>query len=362
MFKSVAVEGKVTRDMNTPLVCEKCGRSGTAQITACPMRSDGTCTYEADQERLSPLFGAMMFGIGSLELGILLVAAIALVIAGGTWGWILSGICGIPMLLMGTALTGLGLILTVGNRDRLKEERSGRVFHQISLAGRTVYEAVTDFPEKLSFALPDSPFLTHPASITAIQLHPPAEYPRSFIYWNRYAVELLLTSLVSLLASGMVVVERSSVHRSFLGGIIHREPVNDYFFLPSERDDDTHAVGALEHRITQVVANWPADPAARTWPHAIPSHRLAIALVGKMRWNPGRWLYCLVREELEEQVIWQCIDYESGDAYSILQAEGAALEEWLRLIAAANPGFIGTLRSDLFRGLSFMEWDYPDIR
>lgn len=311
---------------------------------------------------MMPLFGLVVLGVGLLELGITLVAAIAMLISWGTRVWLPAAVCGIPVLLFGVAVMGLGLVLAVGHRDHLWEEQSGRFYHQISIAEHVIYESVTDSPEVISFALPDASGLTHPASVTAILLHPPARSPRSLIYWNRYAVELLLTSVVSLLVCKMLMVERADVHRSFFGRTFYRKPTIDYFFLPSRRDDDARAVGALERRIMQVIVEWPAHSAASPWPHAMPSHRLAIALIGQMRWNPGRWLYGLVRQDLQERFAIQWTDGESGIANSTLHAEGAALEEWLQKVSVADPDFVAALRSHLFRGLAYMEWDYPEVR
>lgn len=309
-----------------------------------------------------PFFGLLILGVGLLELGIVVVAAIAILVSWGTRVWLFSTVCGIPLLLMGVAMIGIGLILAVGYRNHMWEDQSRRSYHQISISEYVIYESVTGPPEVISFALPDPAGLTHPASVTAILLHPPARSPRSLIYWNRYAVELLLTSVVSLLVHKMITVERADVYRSFFGRTIYRKPTIDYFLLPNRRDEDTRAIGALEHRIMQVIVEWPTDSAASPWPYALPSHRLAISLIGQMRWNPGRWVYGLVRQDFQERFAAQYTDGDSGIANSTLHTEGAALEEWLQKVTVVDPDFVATLRSQLFRGLAYMEWDYPEVR
>lgn len=343
------------------IICDRCGRFGKSDIANCPERLQGSCPYKFERESLMPFFGLLMLGIGFMELVILLVAAIGFTITNLTVGLLFSGLCGIPFLLIGMALTGLGVVLAFGQRERIWQDGPGWFMQQILLHGWIIDESFTGPTEKLHLTIPEFTNLNHPASIIAIQLHPPKESTGSLIYWNRYAVELLLTSLVSLVSQKRLMVETAIVKRSFLGGTVSRKPKQDYFFVINEKNRKTPVTGALEQRIIDLIKDWLQNPAAKTWPYAIPTHRLAIGLVAKMRWNPGRWLYDLVHQDLLNRGLMASTDDRSSDIHDYLHADGHILEQTLNSISTTNPAFIKTLRGDLFRGFSFMEWTYLDI-
>lgn len=117
----------------------------------------------------------------------------------------------------------------------------------------------------------------------------------------------------------------------------------------------------MERRIVSAVREWPKQRAARTWPQGIPSHRLAIALLERVRWNPGRWVYQVVQKDARgrglspiETVGWQ-------DVWAVLDREAAMSEAWLEDLSDAHADALREWRSDLWRGLSFMEWNYLEM-
>ncbi len=351
----------MAEDRVTTLTCQKCGREGMQAILACPERAQGRCPFRHERDKVLPLLGWVVFGTGMIQLGIGVGGALGLLIANRTWGLACCGLCGIPSLAMAAAFIGLGLVMALGSRVRLRNEESGELGHQITFGGRVLYQMITEPAAELPSGLRMAEPLQYPASVTAILLHPPARSPRSLIYWSRYAVELILTSMVSLLAGGQIVMTQAVMHRWVLGMRWGREPKVGWFLVPGPHVEAGEEVGALERRIVRAVREWPKQRAARTWPQGIPSHRVATALVEHVRWNPGRWVYQVVERDAKgrgllpiERAGWQ-------DVWAVLEREGAMVEAWLQELSAAHPDAVREWRSDLWRGLSFMEWDYLEM-
>lgn len=219
----------MAKDTASTLTCHKCGREGIEAIVACPDRAQGGCFFQLERDKVLPLLGWVVFGTGMIQLGIGVGGALGLVVANRTWGMACCGLCGIPSLAMAAAFIGLGLVVALGSRVRLWNEESGELGHQITLGERVLYQMITEPAQELPSGLRVTGPLEHPPSVTAILLHPPARSPRSLIYWNRYAVELILTSMVSLLAGGQIVMTRAVMHRRVLGMRWGREPKVGWF-------------------------------------------------------------------------------------------------------------------------------------
>jgi hypothetical protein len=80
---------------------------------------------------------------------------------------------------------------------------------------------------------------------------------------------------------------------------------------------------------------------------------LGIELIGKIRWNPGKWIFQQIKQESEMNEL-----PEADGITQQLRKEGISLENEVAQGRRLYPGFVESLRADLRSALSQMEWKY----
>jgi hypothetical protein len=219
--------------------------------------------------------------------------------------------------------------------------------------GCNIYQVTKSAIEAVEFQIETYPSIGHPPSILAILFHPPDRSPRFLIYWNKYASEILITPIVHLIAMDRLVIRSSLWQRSFLGERIVRRPGREYFFTSGKGMFEEKVEGKFESLIVNIVETWPMGKASKPWSHGITPYRLGIELIGKIRWNPGRWIFQQIKQEAEMNEL-----PEADGIPQQLRKEGISLENEVAQVRKSYPGFVESLRADLRSALSKMEWKY----
>jgi hypothetical protein len=335
------------------VACEKCGKKGKGEIWSCSHRDKDDCPFLRSQEKLFPPLGLMVLFIAIAGFGLFLIGGLTFLIEGEDLGLILSMSCFLPLILSSLLAIMLGVILIFGVRERLDDTSSGASLQKVWFWGCNIYEVTKSALEVMEFQIETYPSIGHPASILAILLHPPDSSPRSLIYWNKYASEILITSIVHLIAMDRLVVRSSLCQRTFLGERIVRKPGREYFLISGRGKWEEEVKGEFESRIMNIVKTWPLQKASRHWSHGITPYRLTIELIGKIRWNPGRWIFQRIKQEAEMYEL-----PEANGTTQQLRKEGISLENEVAQVSKSYPDFTEALRADLRSALSQMEWKY----
>jgi hypothetical protein len=314
------------------------------------------CPYKKERDNRVSTLGGLLLTFGIAGSTIFTIAVVAWVLTNQATGLILAGLCGLPPLLLSMLFLIGGGILTFAVHERITNPASGEVGYRMSFGEREIYRRTTTPPGKLTLPSSRLDSLAAPLSVNAVLLHPPDRKPRSLIFWNKYAVELLITCLAGLLAQDVLEVRHITVSSTLFGKALNLKSGMEYFLVPGEELEMENVDGTLESKMVEITQSWPHHTAAKNWPQGLPLFHLGLGVLEKVRWNPGRWVYQQVINDAETRGLSpQGRRPEEPDRYPNLQREGEQIERFLQQLSENEPGFMTYLRNELRRALSIME-------
>lgn len=260
-------------------LCERCGRAVGQEILTCPDRPQGHCPYL--KKNLVPLGSRLVY------VGFLLVGLVG--ILSSLW----TKEQHILEALFDLVFVGMGFFGTFHTSTLLYNPISKLIWKRKALLGITLERTLIANcrPFRLDFSFSQS--LLFPPSVTKLsEIATDQKWT-----WTGAANHLLMTTLVSSLARGLIQIHQYEKYVARGWGELKRSQVL-YLFTAAEGADSASIEGALERKIMWILSSWTTRKGeeAMVWPDGPPVYELIRAVYDKDVSSPEHWVFDLVAQ------------------------------------------------------------------